>query len=52
MSVCQQSILNVTSSVIVTCSGASRLAQHNYSSENYFKVMFSFHCISVLLVSV
>jgi len=36
VSVCQQSVLNVASSVIVTHSGA-------YFSENYFKAMFSFH---------
>jgi len=31
--------------------GSVRLAQHIFS-ENYFKAMFSFHWISVLLISV
>jgi len=43
MSVCQQSILKVKSSVTVTHSAGT-----TYFSENYFKAMFSFYWISVL----
>jgi len=49
MSVRQQSVLWVTSSVLWHV--RVRSAGTTYFSENYFKAMFSFHWISVLLIS-
>jgi len=50
MSAWQQSVLWVTSSVLWHV--RVRSAGTTYFSENYFKAMFSFHWISVLLISI
>jgi len=50
MSACQQSVLKVTSSVLGHI--PKRSASMTYFHKNYFKAMFSFHCISILLISV